>query len=292
MQPAEVRDFLTSRRARITPEQAGLPAYGGNRRVAGLRREEVAMLAGVSVDYYTRLERGNLANASDSVLGGIARALQLDEAETLYLFNLSKAAQRARAIPRPSRSHQVRESLQHLLDAMGDVPAIAADGFFNTVGSNRMGRALYAPMFDEHEPNSARFIFLSPAAQEFFLDWNAVTEQIVGSMRTEVGRNPFDKRLSGLVGELSTRSDRFRQLWAAQGVRQHTTGVKLLHHPIVGELELTYESLVVTADSGLRINTYVAKPGSSSADGLKMLAAWAATHEVEAELANVPIASE
>jgi transcriptional regulator with XRE-family HTH domain len=275
---SDVREFLSTRRARITPDQAGLPAVGGNRRVPGLRREEVALLAGVSVDYYTRLERGDLSGASDSVLDALARALQLDDAETAHLFDLARASNASPRARTPRRSAEaLRPSLQRLLDAITEAPAIIRNNYFDYVATNRLGRALYAPVFTEPTPNSARFAFLDPAAAEFYDDWDRVTKDLVATLRGEAGRNPYDKRLSDLVGELSTRSERFRGLWAAHNVRFHRTGVKKLHHPIVGDIELVYEAFDLPADPGLSLSTYTAVPGTPSEDALKMLASWAAT---------------
>ncbi|MFK4762092.1 helix-turn-helix domain-containing protein [Microbacterium sp. ZW T5_45] len=280
---SEVREFLTSRRDRITPDRAGLPAYGGNRRVPGLRREEVALLAGVSVDYYTRLERGDLTGASHSVLDGLARALQLDEAEAAHLFDLAHTANTSPTARRPRRrADAVRPSVQRLLDAMTEAPAILRNNYFDYVAANRLARALYSPVFTDPAPNSARFAFLNPAAQDFYLDWDTSTRELVATMRGEAGRNPFDRRLTDLVGELSTRSERFRTLWAAHDVRHHRTGVKRLHHPVVGDLELTYEAFELPADPGMTLSTYTAEPGSASADGLRVLASWAATAELPA----------
>jgi transcriptional regulator with XRE-family HTH domain len=276
--PSEVRDFLSTRRARITPDRAGLPAYGGNRRVAGLRREEVALLAGVSVDYYTRLERGDLSGASDGVLGALARALQLDEAETAHLFDLARTANASPVARKPrTRTEAIRPSIQRLLDAMTEAPAIIRNNYFDYVAANPLARALYSPVFADPAPNSARFAFLNPAAQDFYLEWDRSTQELVATMRGEAGRNPYDKRLTDLVGELSTRSERFRALWAAHNVRYHRTGVKKLHHPVVGDLELTYEAFELPADPGLTLSTYTAEPGSASADALALLASWAAT---------------
>ena len=275
---SEVREFLATRRDRITPDQAGLPAYGGNRRVPGLRREEVAMLAGVSVDYYTRLERGDLSGASDSVLDALARALQLDDAETAHLFDLSRTANASPLAKKPrKRADAVRPSIQRLLDAITDAPALVRNNYFEYVATNQLGRALYAPIFAEPTPSSAKFAFLNPAAQDFFPDWEKNTQELVATLRGEAGRNPYDKRLSDLVGELSTRSERFRTLWAAHNVRFHRTGVKRLHHPVVGDLELSYEAFELPSDPGLTMQTYTAEPGTPSADALKVLASWAAT---------------
>lgn len=274
----DVREFLSTRRARITPDRAGLPAFGGNRRVPGLRREEVALLAGVSVDYYVRLERGDLSGASDSVLGSLARALQLDDAETAHLFDLARASNASPSTRRArKRSDEVRPSLQRLLEAITEAPAIIRNNYFDYVAANALGRALYAPVFAEPHPNSARFAFLNPEAVDFYPDWERVTQDLVATMRGEAGRNSYDKRLTHLVGELSTRSDRFRTLWAAHNVRFHHTGTKRLHHPVVGNLDLTYEAFDLPADPGLSLSTFTAVAGSTSEDALRLLASWAAT---------------
>jgi transcriptional regulator with XRE-family HTH domain len=277
----EIRDFLTSRRAKITPEQAGLPVYGGNRRVTGLRREEVALLAGVSVDYYTRLERGNLSGASESVLEALARALQLDEAERAHLLDLARTANAtgtaARRRPRPSPQH-VRPGVQRLLDAMTSAPAYVRNGRMDVLGANQLGRAVFSPLFATGgRPNVARFIFLGPAAQEFYVEWDDLVGDTVALLRAEAGRNPYDRALTDLIGELSTRSETFRTRWAAHNVRFHRTGVKRLHHPVVGHLALTYESMELTADAGLRLNAYTAEPGTPSEEALHLLASWTAT---------------
>jgi transcriptional regulator with XRE-family HTH domain len=278
----EMRDFLVSRRARISPDQAGLPAYGGNRRVAGLRREEVALLAGVSIDYYTRLERGRAHGASDSVLEGIARALQLDEAERAHLFDLARAAS-APASPRAPRraaaAQQVRPSVRRILDSMTTTPAYIRNARLDILAANRLGAALFSPTLTSpaQPANNARFLFLDPAAREFYVDWERQAQDVVAMLRTEAGHNPHDKALSNLIGELSTRSENFRTWWAAHNVRFHRTGVKRLHHPAVGDLTLTFEALDLAADAGLRISAYSAEPGSPSDDALKLLASWAAT---------------
>jgi len=275
----EIRQFLTSRRARITPEQAGLPVYGANRRVPGLRREEVALLAGVSVDYYTRLERGNLGGVSEAVLEALAQALQLDEAERGHLFDLARAANMTTRSPRRRPAQQrVRPGVQRILDAL-DAPADVRNGRRDILAANRLGYALYSELFiDPVRPaNVARFVFLSPRAREFFVDWEGAANDLVANLRTEAGRNPYDRGLQDLVGELSTRSEAFRTRWAAHNVRQHQTGRKQLHHPVVGDLELTYEVLALPTDPGLSLVVYGAEPGSASQDGLKLLASWAAT---------------
>ncbi|MFC8616080.1 helix-turn-helix transcriptional regulator [Micromonospora purpureochromogenes] len=280
----EIRDFLTSRRAKITPERAGLPAYGGNRRVAGLRREEVALLAGVSVDYYTRLERGNLSGVSESVLEAIARALQLDEAERAHLFDLARAANATPGTARTRRrpSQQVRPGVQRLLDAMTLAPAYVRNGRLDVLAANQLGRAVFAPLFDAstRTPNIARFIFLDPAAQDFYVEWEQLAGDTVALLRAEAGRDPYDRALSDLVGELSTRSDVFRTWWAAHNVRLHRSGTKHLHHPVVGDLTLEFESMDLTADTGLRLNAYSAEPGSPSQEALNLLASWTAAPHV------------
>jgi transcriptional regulator with XRE-family HTH domain len=274
----EIREFLASRRARITPEQAGLPAYGGNRRVPGLRREEVALLAGVSVDYYTRLERGNLGGVSEIVLDALVQALQLDEAERGHLFDLARAANTTARPRRRPAQQRVRPGVLRILDAM-DAPADVRNGRRDILAANRLGYALYSELYlDPVRPaNVARFVFLSPRAREFFPDWESTANDLVANLRTEAGRNPHDRGLQDLVGELSTRSQEFRSRWAAHHVRYHHTGRKRLHHPVVGDLEVTYEVLALPADPGLALVVYGAEPGSASQDGLKLLASWAAT---------------
>jgi transcriptional regulator with XRE-family HTH domain len=278
----DIRDFLISRRARISPEQAGLPdyAYGGKRRVQGLRREEVAMMSGISVEYYTRLERGKAAGVSDDVLDAIARTLQLDEAERAHLFDLVHAATTAKTSPaRRPKQERVRPVMQQILDAMLTVPAYIRNGRLDILAANQLGQAVYAPVFftQPGAPNMARFIFLSPQAHDFFDDWNSIAHDAVAILRSEAGRDPYDRRLSDLIGELSTRSDEFRVRWAAHNVKFHRTGAKKLHHPVVGDLTLAYEALELSADRGQRILVYTAEPGSTSDDALKLLATWSAT---------------
>jgi transcriptional regulator with XRE-family HTH domain len=276
---SEIREFLTSRRAKITPEHAGLRTYGGQRRVPGLRREEVALLAGVSVDYYTRLERGNASGVSESVLEALARALQLDEAERAHLFDLARAAgstPRRRRRPAPQR---VRPSVQRILDTITGAPAFVRNGRLDILAANRLGQAFYSEHFDSPHgpPNSARFIFLDPRATDFYVDWEQVATDAVAILRSEAGRDPYDRDLSDLVGELSTRSDTFRTRWAAHNVRFHDTGSKRFHHSVVGDLSLTFETMQLAADAGLMLFVYTAEPGSKSEEALNLLASWAAT---------------
>lgn len=255
---AQVREFLISRRERITPAQAGLPAYGGaNRRVKGLRREEVALLAGVSIDYYVRMERGNLAGASDAVLDGIAGALQLDEAERAHLLDLARAAQPVPPRRRHAKTSGVTDVIQQILDAITEAPAWVRNARHDMLAANRLARALYAPVLaDPRRPaNNARFAYLDPAAREFFADWDRAADDIAAMLRSEAGSNPHDKQLVELIGELSTRSEEFRIRWAAHNVRFHRTGHKRLHHPVVGTLDLDYEAMEFPAHPGLTLLT-------------------------------------
>ena len=281
----EIREFLTSRRARITPEQAGLRTYGGGaRRVPGLRREEVAILAGVSVDYYTRLERGNAAGVSNAVLEALSRALQLDDTEHAHLFDLARAAQTTPQRRRRRTQQRIRPTVQHMLDAMYGVPAFVRNGRLDILGSNRLFRALYSDHVDgaPHAPsNTARFVFLDPRATTFYADWDRVATDVVAVLRAEAGRDPYDRELSDLVGELSTRSELFRTLWAAHNVHNHDTGLKRFQHPVVGDLELTFEAMQLVADPGLTMVVYTAEPGSKSEEALNLLASWTATPDEE-----------
>ncbi len=277
---AEIRDFLTSRRARITPEEVGLTTYGA-RRVPGLRREEVATLAGVSVDYYNRMERGNLAGASEGVLEALAGALRLDEAERAHLFDLARASadQSSGRRRRPARQ-TVRPSLAWTIEAMTGAAAFLVNGRQDILAANDLGRAFFAPLFDSPSPpNMARFTYLDPRAREFHADWNRAAKECVAALRTQVGREPFDRGLSDLVGELSTRCAEFAALWATHNVRLHRQAEKRFVHPLVGELTLQYDRLAVTADPGLEVFTYVAEPGSRSAEAFSLLASWEATAE-------------
>jgi transcriptional regulator with XRE-family HTH domain len=279
---SEVREFLSSRRARITPEQAGLPAYGGNRRVKGLRREEVAMLAGVSVDYYVRMERGNLAGASESVLDALASALQLDEAEREHLYALAResAAGGSRRHRRTPRT--VRPALHQVLDAITDAPAWIRNGRHDVLAMNQMARALYAPVLaDPRRPaNTARFVYLNREdAEQFFVDYDKIARDAAAMLRLEAGQNPHDEDLIALVGELSTRSELFRKQWASQDVRFHRSGQKRLRHPAVGQLDLNFEAMQLPSDPGLQLNIYTAPANTPTADGLKLLASWAASQD-------------
>jgi len=276
----EIREFLSTRRARISPEQAGLPVYGGDRRrVSGLRREEVAVLAGISIEYYTKLERGNATGLSDGVIEGIAHALQLDEAEREHLLDLIRTASTTRPPRRAPAQERVRPTVQRVLDSMSGTPAFVLNERLDILAANALGLALYSPIYADpvKPPSNARFAFLDPKATEFFRDWDKIANDIVAILRAEAGRDPYDRQLSDLVGELSTRSEEFRVRWAAHDVRIHTTGVKRLHHSVVGDLDLPYESFPSATDPGQSLLTYTAEPGSPSQDALKLLASWAAT---------------
>ncbi len=274
----DIREFLTTRRARLTPHGAGLPTYGRQRRVAGLRREEVALLAGISVEYYTRLERGNGRGVSEAVLEAISGALQLDEAEHAHLLDLVRTANSERPPGRSPAPVRVRPSVQRLVDAMGAIPAFVRNGRLDILYANPLAQALYSEHYRDpvRPPNSARFAFLDPRARAFYADWDTTVHDLVAALRGEVGRNPYDRMLSDLVGLLSTRSEEFRVEWARHDVRFHRTGTKCVHHPLVGDLVLAYEVLALPADPGLEIVTYSAEPGSSSESALKELAGWSA----------------
>jgi transcriptional regulator with XRE-family HTH domain len=275
----EIKEFLTSRRAKISPQQAGLNAYGP-RRVPGLRREEVAVLAGVSVPYYTRLERGDMHGVSESVLEALTRALQLDESERLHLFDLARAVEPSVAVRRRRPAKQtIRPSVQHILDAITGAAAFVRNDRLDILAANALGYALYSEMFagQAFPANTARFIFLDARAREFYPNWNKAANDTVAVLRASAGRDPHDRCLSDLVGELSTQSDEFRTRWAAHNVRQHITGVKHFHHPVVGDLSLTYDRLDLVADPGLTIFTYTAEPGARDEETLRLLGSWAAT---------------
>lgn len=276
-----VSDFLRTRRGRITPEQAGIIG-GSRRRVPGLRREEVAMLAGVSVEYYARMERGDLAGVSAEVLDSVAQALRLDEAERDHLDDLARAAG-----PRPMRRRKkacekgVTPAFQRFLDAVTGAPVWVRDRRMDFVAANALGRALYAPLFEDPSgrANTARFTFLDPAARLFFPDWEANADGIVATMRTYAGQNPLDKGLTDLIGELVTRSDAFRQRWSVHDVRHHRAGAKRIHHPVVGDLELSYEAMDLPANPDWFMFAYTAEPGSPTEERIRLLGSLAATDQ-------------
>ncbi len=276
---AEVREFLTSRRAKITPERAGLPT-SGQRRMPGLRRSEVAALAGMSVEYYAKLERGTLAGVSAGVLEAISRALQLDDAERAHLLRLAQAANGSTALLRTRRARPstVRPSLQWSLDAITS-PAVVVNNRQDVLAANLLGRAMYSDVFQDPggTPNFGRFTFLDSAAHRFYPDWDLAADMLVANLRTAAGKDPHDKGLHDLVGELSTRSDDFRRRWGSHNVRTHGTGVKSFRHHVVGDLELAYESMDLRAEPDLTLTIFAAEPASPSAQALSLLASWAAT---------------
>lgn len=277
----EAKAFLSSRRAKITPEQAGLTSYNRNRRVPGLRRSEVADLAGVSVEYYSQLERGNLGGVSDSVLDALARALHLDEAEQQHLAALARAAGPGARNRRKPPVQRIRPSIARVLELMTEIPAFVGNGRGDVLAANALAQALYAPMFDEttRPANHARFAFLNPRARDFWRDWDRIAGFTVAMLRAEAGRDPYDRALTDLVGELGTRSEEFRTRWAAHDVRLHSTGIKQFRHPVVGELDLAFDTMQLSADPGLSMTLLSAPAGSAADDALRLLASWAVTRK-------------
>jgi transcriptional regulator with XRE-family HTH domain len=273
---AELSEFLRSRRARLKPEDVGLPDFGRHRRVPGLRREELAQLAGVSVAYYTRLEQGNGRNVSAEVLDSIARALRLTNAEHAHLTHLAKPKSHKK---KPAtRQQQVRSSLCRLLDSMDGVPAYIVGRRAEILAWNRMAAAVFGDWAElpAAERNWARLVFLRPEYRDLFVDWQQKAIDIVCALRMDAGCYPDDPRLSALVGELSVKSEEFRRLWATHDVKEKSHGVKRLHHPLVGDLSLNFESFRPTDDTDQSLVTYHAEPGTPSAESLRLLASWGA----------------
>jgi transcriptional regulator with XRE-family HTH domain len=289
----DIRDFLASRRAKLTPEQVGLPA-GGRRRVPGLRREEVAVLAGVSSEWYTRLEQGHISGVSEDVLEAVARALRLNEEEHTYLFDLARAARPARRTTSRRTEVGVATHVQWMLDSMTMSAAFVRNGRLDVVATNPLARALHAPMFDSPttpergRANFARYHFLDEGSRHFFVDWDAGADVTVALLRAEAGREPHDRALREIIGELSTLSPEFRTRWAAHNVRIHHGGIKRLEHPEVGPIELTYQSLdLPTSRGGMHdLTIYTVEPGTPSEDRLKLLASWTATQSRAPEPTN------
>ena len=277
----EIREFLTTRRAKITPERAGLPTFGRHRRVSGLRREEVALVAGISVEYYTRLERGNAGGVSDEVLHAVSGALQLDDAERAHLLDLVRAANHERTPRRNATPQRVRPGIARIVDAMSGVAAFVQNGRGDIVYATALATAIYSDVYRDpfRPPNTARFLFLDPRARTFYVDWETVANETVAVLRGAAGRNPYDRALSDLVGLLSTRSDEFRVRWASHDVRFHRSGTKRLNHSLVGDLTVGYELMELPADPGLTLVTYSAEPGSPSEAALRELAGWSATRD-------------
>ncbi|MFF5155071.1 helix-turn-helix domain-containing protein [Streptomyces sp. NPDC000348] len=274
---AELSEFLRTRRARLKPEDVGLPDFGRHRRVPGLRREELAQLAGVSVAYYTRLEQGNGRNVSAEVLDSIARALRLSDAERTHLTHLAKPRRQKRK-PAP-RTQQVRPALRHLLDSMDAVPAYVVGRRSEILAWNRMAAAVFGDWgrLPAQERNWARLVFLSPDHRELFVEWEQKAYDMVAYLRMDAGLHPDDPQLSSLVGELSVKSEEFRGLWAAHDVKEKSHGVKRVRHPLVGELTLLWESFRPAGDdTGQSLVTYFAEPDSPSAEALRLLSSWGA----------------
>lgn len=288
----QIRDFLATRRAKLTPEQVGLPT-SGRRRVPGLRREEVAVLAGVSTEWYTRLEKGHISGVSEEVLDAVAQALRLDQDERTYLFDLAHAARRA---PSRRKDVQVPPPVQWLLDSMTMSAAFVRNGRSDLVAVNALARSVLAPVFDspttaQHgRANLARYVFLDPGSRQFFVDWDAAAAVAAALLRAEAGREPHDRALRELIGELSTLSTEFRGQWAAHDVRIHHDGTKRLWHPQAGDLELTFQSLDLPMSNRTLydLTVYTAEPGSTSEDRLKLLASLAATHPQATEPTDQP----
>ncbi|MEU6354695.1 helix-turn-helix transcriptional regulator [Streptomyces sp. NPDC047072] len=272
----EVRSFLTTRRARVRPEQVGLEDLGGERRVPGLRRAEVARLAGVSVDYYTRLERGRIEGASDSVLQSVARALRLDDTERAHLFDLARGRGWTTVPGGRSASVHVRAPVRRLLDAL-QAPAVVRNSQQDVIAANSLGRALYSTLLtgSGQPPNLARFVFLDPRAREFYPDWRRACHAIAAALRSETVRSPADRDLRALIDELQAASPTFTEVWAHYDVHLQHTGEERLRHPAVGEMTLSFEVLAVPADLRLSIVAYSAEPGTPAGDALALLAAWA-----------------
>lgn len=274
----EINEFLSSRRARITPAQAGIALDGTARRVPGLRREEVARLAGISVDYYVLLERGNLSGASEDILNALARALQLTEAEQIHLSNLAEVSQRVHGQDRqqPTRVHpRVRE----ILDAVTATPAWARNGQFDILATNRLGRALYDPIFRElpDRPNTARHCYLGDSAADFWVDRGQFTEDFAARLRMESAVRHTDPRLRELISELLARSETFRRQWRSRDVTLLHSGLKRFQHPVVGRLDLNYETMNLNSAPGLVLSVYLSRPGSGTAERLRHLGQWAST---------------
>ncbi|MFJ8952131.1 helix-turn-helix domain-containing protein [Streptomyces sp. NPDC102381] len=283
---AELSEFLRTRRARLKPEDVGLASMGRHRRVPGLRREELAQLAGVSVAYYTRLEQGNGRNVSAEVLDAIARALRLSDTEHAHLVHLASPTRQRRRSPAPKRQQQVRPALRHLLDSLEGVPAYIGGARSDILAWNRMAAALFGDWgrMPRAERNWARLTFLNPDYRELFVDWDSKATDMVSFLRLYAGRNPEDPELSALVGELSVKSEEFRRLWATHDVKEKGHGVKRMRHPLVGELTLAYETLHLPDDDGQFLSVYHPEPGTASAEALRLLASWGVDDSLRAKL--------
>ncbi|MFS8203987.1 helix-turn-helix domain-containing protein [Streptomyces sp. CWNU-52B] len=271
----QVRDFLTSRRSRLTPGQVGLPAVNANRRVEGLRREEVAALAGISVEYYIRLERGDARGVSESVLQSVSRALRLDGTEHAHLLDLIRSGGGIRPCRPVTGAVELRPSVQRILDSMTTTPALVLDGRLDVVGANALGRALYQPMYGAcGNADTARFVFTDPAARTFWRDWAVIADDTANALRAESGSNPCDRAVTELVDELAARSPEFASRWARHDVHVSRTGTRRIEHPLVGALTLPFESTPLVADPGQTLLMYSAAPDSPTQDALHLMASW------------------
>jgi transcriptional regulator with XRE-family HTH domain len=269
----DIRNFLSSRRARLSPERAGLPVYGRQRRVAGLRREEVALLAGISIDYYTRLERGNARGVSDEVLGAVASALKLGPDERTHLANLVKAANVEQAVTRSSAADRVSPSVRRIVDCMTELPALVRNRRLEILYANRLGRAFYCEVFEDTDspPSPLRYMFMDPRSRQFFVDWDGAANDMVGLLRAEAGRSPGDPIIADLVQELSGRSEAFAERWARHDVRFHRNGVGTYDHPVAGRLTLLYEDLDLPTEPDQTILVFASEAGSASEHALRVL---------------------
>lgn len=272
-QSAEFGKFLKAMRSRLSPEDAGAGPTSGARRVPGLRREEVARLAGVSTDYYIRLEQGRNIHPSRTVLEAVSRALRLSSSEHEHMMDLLEHCAGGARSTVPAGAQGVRPALRQLLDAMGDVPALVLGRRSDVLAGNRLAFLLFAdfPALPASERNLARWIILDPAARELFRDWKSVAAEAVGALRLDVGRHPNDAQANQLVGELAVQSEQFRQWWAGHRVATRSAGSVRLHHPAVGDLELNFENLALPDDPDQTLRVYSARAGSPSADALALL---------------------
>ncbi|KUH66295.1 XRE family transcriptional regulator [Mycolicibacterium novocastrense] len=287
---AELKEFLRTRRARLRVEDVEVGGTSRVRRVPGLRREEVAQLAGVSVDYYSRLEQGRHLNVSDEVLDAVSRALRLDDVERAYLFQIARVNTR-RARRRPAPVQRVRPGIRRLLETLDDVtPAFVFGRRMDMLAANRLARALIGDFeaLPPRERNLLRFTFLDESARELYTDWEEVARDNVAILRLDAGRHPDDPLLTELVGELAVKSDEFRRWWADHNVRERTHGIKRYHHPLVGDLTINYESVAVLGDPDQTLCLYTAEPGSPSENALRLLANWTGTPSTADRDADLP----
>jgi transcriptional regulator with XRE-family HTH domain len=276
-QNAELMEFLRSRRARLSPEDTGVATTATTRRVPGLRREELARLAGVSTDYYTRLEQGRHLNVSETVLDAVARALRLDATERAYLFELARPKPRRAVRARPQRVRPGVHSMLRMLDDRS--PAFVLGRRMDVLASNRLARALITD-FDavpHRERNLVRFMFLAETARELYREWETYAAEMVATLRMDAGRHPDDRLLNELVGELAIKSPEFRSWWADHNVRDKSHGVKLYHHPLVGDMTLAYETVIFPGDDDQMMCVYTVEPDSPSEAALQLLANWTGT---------------